>query len=53
VGNLGRAHADNHPLHGQPATLSFTLPPLAMVLFTDHPYDLSSPVFGAAHARHP
>src|SRR3569623_933283 len=44
VGNLGRAFADVVPLHGQPATLTFTLPPLAMVLFTDQPYDLTTPL---------
>jgi 1,4-alpha-glucan branching enzyme len=53
VGNLGRAHATNTPLHGQSATLEFTLPPLAMILFTDEPYDLHAPaITGVAHARH-
>jgi 1,4-alpha-glucan branching enzyme len=53
VGNLGRAHATNTPLHGQSAALEFTLPPLAMILFTDEPYDLHAPaITGVAHARH-
>jgi 1,4-alpha-glucan branching enzyme len=51
VGNLGRALAQGTPLHGQPATLELTLPPLATVLFADFPYDLSSPPHGVHHAR--
>ena len=52
VGNLGRAFADTTPLHGQPATLTFTLPPLSMLLFSELPCDLSSPLNGVVHARH-
>jgi 1,4-alpha-glucan branching enzyme len=52
VGNLGRAFAEPAPLHGQPATLAFTLPPLAMLLFSEQPHDLSSPLNGVVHARH-
>jgi 1,4-alpha-glucan branching enzyme len=52
VGNLGRAFAESTPLHGQPATLAFTLPPLAMVLFTDQPHELSPPPGVPPHARH-
>jgi 1,4-alpha-glucan branching enzyme len=52
VGNLGRAFADPVPLHGQAATLAFTLPPLSMILFSEQPCDLSSPPNGVVHARH-
>jgi 1,4-alpha-glucan branching enzyme len=34
MGNAGRAHADATPAHGQPSSLSLTLPPLAAILLT-------------------
>jgi len=52
-GNLGRAQAVPQPFADQPASLSLTLPPLAMLLLTDRPFDLtttSSPP-GTHHAR--
>jgi 1,4-alpha-glucan branching enzyme len=51
MGNMGSAQAVDTPLHGQPATLAFALPPLSMVMFTDQPFDLSSPLPGVPHAR--
>src|SRR5207253_3010699 len=56
VGNLGRAFAASQPLHGQPATLEFPLPPLAALVFSDHPCDITQALpaafQGGAHARH-
>jgi len=34
VGNLGRVSADGEPWHGQPASTTLTIPPLATVWFT-------------------
>jgi 1,4-alpha-glucan branching enzyme len=34
IGNAGRVHADANPSHGQPASVSLTLPPLATLLLT-------------------
>jgi len=33
VGNLGGVEARDEPMHGQPFSVSLTLPPLAAVLF--------------------
>ena len=32
LGNLGRLEAAEQPLHGQPASLELTLPPLAVII---------------------
>jgi 1,4-alpha-glucan branching enzyme len=50
-GNLGRATATPEPLGGQPASLALTLPPLAMLLLADRPFDLSPSSSGVHHAR--
>jgi 1,4-alpha-glucan branching enzyme len=50
-GNLGRVHASEQPFADQPASLWLTLPPLAMLLLTDRPFDLTTPVPGVPHAR--
>jgi 1,4-alpha-glucan branching enzyme len=34
IGNAGRVYADATPSHGQPASVSLTLPPLAAILLT-------------------
>ncbi|MCE8018040.1 1,4-alpha-glucan branching protein GlgB [Halomonas sp. MCCC 1A17488] len=34
LGNLGQLHAEDAPLHGQTASLTMTLPPLAVVMLT-------------------
>ena len=51
IGNLGRVEAAPEPLHGQPATWALSLPPLAMLLLTDQPFDLSPASPGVHHAR--
>jgi 1,4-alpha-glucan branching enzyme len=51
LGNFGRAVAVDVPLEDQPATLALTLPPLAMLLLTDRPFDLSPSSSGVPHAR--
>ncbi|HWI81879.1 1,4-alpha-glucan branching protein GlgB [Ramlibacter sp.] len=50
-GNLGRAVATDQPLGDQPASLALTLPPLAMLLLADRPFDLTTPSSGVHHAR--
>jgi 1,4-alpha-glucan branching enzyme len=50
-GNLGRAHAVDQPLGDQPASLALTLPPLAMLLLADRPFDHHPPSPGVHHAR--
>ena len=50
-GNLGRAHATSEPLADQPASLALTLPPLAMLLLADRPFDVTTPSRGVHHAR--
>jgi 1,4-alpha-glucan branching enzyme len=34
VGNAGEVHAEPHPMHGQPYSLSLHLPPLGALIFT-------------------
>jgi 1,4-alpha-glucan branching enzyme len=51
VGNLGRVEASGPPLHGQEASWTLTVPPLAMLLLADQPVDLSKPLSGVQHAR--
>jgi 1,4-alpha-glucan branching enzyme len=34
VGNAGEVHADPHPMHGQPYSMSLNLPPLGTLVFT-------------------
>jgi 1,4-alpha-glucan branching enzyme len=50
-GNLGRAHAVDQPLGDQPASLALTLPPLAMLLLADRPFDHHHSSPGVHHAR--
>jgi len=50
-GNLGRVHATDQPFADQPASLALTLPPLAMLLLADRPFDLTIRSPGAPHAR--
>ena len=57
MGNFGRVTAQPQPLHGQPARVALTLPPLATVLLTDQPFDLNAPIPSISpgvtdHARH-
>ena len=37
VGNGGGVHAEAVPYHGRPYSLCLTLPPLATVIFEQHP----------------
>jgi 1,4-alpha-glucan branching enzyme len=34
VGNAGEVHAEPHPMHGQPYSISLNLPPLGSLIFT-------------------
>jgi 1,4-alpha-glucan branching enzyme len=43
IGNLGQVQAREMPLHGQPATLTVTLPPLSMLLLADRPAASTQP----------
>ncbi|HKB53964.1 MAG TPA: 1,4-alpha-glucan branching protein GlgB [Ramlibacter sp.] len=50
-GNLGRVSAADEPLGDQPASLALTLPPLAMLLLADRPFDHHTPSPGVPNAR--
>ncbi len=48
VGNLGGVDAEESPWHGQPYSLTLTLPPLAVVFFKGTPAGLPAPGAGVA-----
>lgn len=52
VGNLGRIHATDTPLAGQPASATLTVPPLATLILANRP-DPQTPTraHGDSHAR--
>jgi 1,4-alpha-glucan branching enzyme len=47
MGNLGRVHAADAPLAGQPASATLTLPPLATLVLVDQ--DIDPPTSGGDH----